>query len=190
MMKGIVKGLALAGLGLAFAANTAHAQKPGPEIGIQLVGFNMNNPDGSDNNTTSFDINGTNVSVGFYLNEMIAIEPTLSYHMQSYEASGSDGTSQLGLDVAVPIYLKKGWGKAGGFFIAPMVGIMRQDPGAADAVTAKHWGVAVGTKMQIAGDFFWRVQAYWVNQLEDTDNAIPKMTDMGLSGGVSFYWPN
>lgn len=189
MMKGIVKGLALAGLGLAFAANTAHAQKPGPEFGIQFVSLVMDNPDGDNNNSTNFGLGNGDVTVAFYLNEMIAIEPSLVYGMQSYEASGADATSQLGLRVGVPIYLKKGWGKAGGFFIAPMVGLMRQDPGAADAVTAKHWGVAVGTKIQISGDFFWRVQAYWVNQLEDTDNAIPKMTDIGLSGGISLYWP-
>ena len=188
MMKGIVKGLALAGLGLAFAANTAHAQKPGPEFGIQFVGFDMNNPDGDNNNTTNFGLGSGDVTVAFYINEMIAIEPGLTYGMTSFEGGG-DSQSELGLNVAVPIYLKKGWGKAGGFFIAPELGIDRVDPGAGDAVTAKHWGVLVGTKMKISDDLYWRVQAFWVNQLEDTDNAIPKMTDIGLSGGISLYWP-
>lgn len=189
MMKGIVKGLALAGLGLAFVANTAHAQKPGPEFGIQFAFLDLNNPDGDNNNSTNFGLGSGDVTVAFYINEMIAIEPGLTYGMQSYEGGG-DGTSQLGLDVAVPIYLKKGWGKAGGFFIAPMVGINRDDPGAADAVTRKHWGVGVGTKMKISDDLYWRVQAFWVNQLEDTDNSVPKMSDMGISGGISLYWPN
>lgn len=192
-MKGIVKGLALAGLGLAFAANTAHAQKPGPEFGIQFVGFNMNNPDGSDNNTTSFGLGSGDVSVAFYINEMIAIEPTLTYAMQSYELSGADATSQLGLRVAVPIYLKKGWGKAGGFFIAPHVAITRNDPGAGDAISQNHVGVSVGTKMKITDDLYWRVQAYWDNGLESGDVGDPdfaaKTTDMGISGGISLYWP-
>src|SRR5690349_6441036 len=127
MMKGIVKGLALAGLGLAFAANTAHAQKPGPEFGIQFVSLVMDNPDGDNNNSTNFGLGNGDVTVAFYLNEMIAIEPGLTYGMASFE-DGSDSQSELGLRVAVPIYLKKGWGKAGGFFIAPFVGIHRQDP--------------------------------------------------------------
>ena len=193
MMKGIVKGLALAGLGLAFAANTAHAQKPGPEFGIQFVGLDLNNPDGSDNNSTNFGFGNGDVSVAFYLNEMIAIEPSLTYAMQSYEASGADATSQLGLRVGVPIYLKKGWGKAGGFFIEPFVGINREDPGAADALSQTHIGVAVGTKLKITDDLYWRIQAFYDNGLESGNVGDPdfvaKQTDMGISGGISLYWP-
>jgi hypothetical protein len=188
MMKGIVKGLALAGLGLAFAANTAHAQKPGPEFGVQFAFLDLNNPDGSGNNSTNFGLGNGDVTVAFYINEMIAIEPGLTFNYSSPETG--DASNSLGLDVAVPIYLKKGWGKAGGFFIAPLVGINRVDGGAGDAVTAKHWGVGVGTKMKINDGLYWRVQAFWVNQLEDTDNLIPKMSDIGISGGISLYWPN
>lgn len=194
MMKGIVKGLALAGLGLAFAANTAHAQKPGPEFGIQFVGFEMDNPDGDNNNTTNFGLGNGNVSVAFYMSEMIAIEPTLVYGMTSFEADGVDAQSSLGLQVAVPIYLKKGWGKAGGFFVAPHVGIVRNDPGAGDALSQTHIGVSVGTKMKITDDLYWRIQATWDNALEKGNAGDPdfqaKETDIGLSGGISLYWPN
>lgn len=192
MMKGIVKGLALAGLGLAFAANTAHAQKPGPEFGIQFVGFDMFNPDGDNNNTTNFGLGSGDVTVAFYINEMIAIEPGLTYGMTSFEAGG-DGTSSLGLNVAVPIYLKKGWGKAGGFFIAPYIGIDRFDPGAGDALSQNHIGVAVGTKMRITDDLYWRVQAFYTSYLESGNVGDPdfvaKASDLGLSGGISLYWP-
>ena len=188
MMKGIVKGLAAAGLGLAMVANTANAQKPGPELGIQFVGFDMLNPDGDNNNTTNFGLGSGNVTVAFYINEMIAIEPGLTYGMTSYEADGVDATSSMGLQVAVPIYLKKGWGKAGGFFIAPHLGMFRLDPGAGDAVSQNHWGVSVGTKMKISDDLYWRIQATWDNGLENDD--FGKYTDIGLSGGLSLYWPN
>ena len=189
MMKGIVKGLAAAGLGLALVANVAHAQKPGPEFGIQFVSFDMMNPDGDNNNSTNFGLGSGNVTVAFYLNEMIAIEPSLQYDYSSPEGGG-DAASAMGLSVGVPIYLKKGWGKAGGFFIEPAVGMMRFDLGAGDAVSQNMIGVAVGTKVKISDDLHWRIQAFYTNWLENTDDGLPKVTDIGVSAGLSLYWPN
>ena len=51
-MKGIAKGLIAAGLGLALIAKPASAQKPGVELGVNLVGISMINPSGSGNNVT------------------------------------------------------------------------------------------------------------------------------------------
>ena len=56
MMKGIVKGLAAAGLGLVLVTSVAHAQKPGVELGVGLVGFSAINPDGDNNNITVMNI--------------------------------------------------------------------------------------------------------------------------------------
>lgn len=193
MMKGIVKGLAAAGLGLALVANTAHAQKPGPEFGIQFVSFDMMNQDGDNNNTTNFGLGSGNVTVAFYINEMIAIEPSLQYGMTSFEVDGADATSTLAFTVGVPIYLKKGWGKAGGFFVEPAVGITRFDPGAGDAISQNLVAVAVGTKLRITDDLYWRIQAFYANYLESGDvgdpDYAPQVTDIGLSGGISLYWP-
>ncbi|HEY3492797.1 MAG TPA: hypothetical protein VGK43_07575, partial [Solirubrobacterales bacterium] len=99
MTKHFLKGLALAGLGLALVANTVHAQKPGVELGIGLAGFSMMNPDGDDNNITAFNLgtasfggvsltSGTGVTAAFYLNEMIAIEPRVGFG--SAKAEGAD----------------------------------------------------------------------------------------------------
>ena len=188
MNKGIAKGLVAAGLGLAIFASPASAQNPGPEFGIQFVGFNMSNPDGDDNNATSFGFNGGNVSAAWYVSEMIAIEPTLTFDYTKLEGV-DDANSSLGLMVAVPIYLKKGWGKAGGFFVAPHIGINKGSSGGV-SVTSNHWGVSVGTKVRISDDLHWRFQAYWDNTVENLDDGIPKETNMGVSGGVSLYWPN
>ena len=92
MTKSCLKGLALAGLSLALVANTAQAQKPGVELGVNLIGFSMINPDGDDNNLTAFNVgtasfgglaltSGSGVTAAFYLTEMIAIEPAVGYGM-------------------------------------------------------------------------------------------------------------
>lgn len=185
-MKGIVKGLVAAGLGLALTVTTVEAQKPNPEFGIQFAGFSMNNPDGDNNNTTDFGLGSGNVSVAFYMTEMIAIEPSLQYGMTSFEAGG-DATSGMGLQVAVPIYLKKGWGKAGGLFVAPHIGMNRFDPGAGDAVSQNHVGASIGTKLRVSDDFWWRVQAGFDMGLENDDFA--KYMDIGASFGLTVFLP-
>jgi hypothetical protein len=187
MLKSFLKGLALAGVGLSLVANTAHAQKPGPELGIQFLTLDMNNPDGDDNNATVFGFGSGNVSVAFYLTEMIALEPIITFDYMSPETG--DAASSLGLNLGVPIYLKKGFGQAGGFFVEPFFGINSNDGGAGDAVSQMHFGLALGTKLKISDDFFWRIQAFYQNTMENEDDFLPQETDIGLSGGVSLYWP-
>lgn len=189
-MKGIVKGLALAGLGLAFAANTAHAQKPGPEFGIQFVGVSSTSPDGGDAITT-IGLGNSDISVAFYMNEMIAIEPTLTF---SRVSSGDVSASALGLQVAVPIYLKKDWGKGGGLFIAPHAGINRLS--ADDGVTSGsgsqlHFGANLGTKIRVSDNIFWRAQAGIDLGQESTggDITFGSYTMFGGSFGITAYWP-
>ena len=187
MTKGILKGLVVAGLGLALVANTAQAQKPGPEIGVQFIGLNMGNPDGDDNNSTSFGFGSGDLSVAFYLTPMIALEPMLTFGYSSPETG--DAQSAWGLTLGVPIYLKKGFGREGGFFVEPFFGMESNDGGAGDAVSQTHLGVALGTKLKISDDFFWRIQAYYKNTMENEDDFLPQQTDIGLSGGLSMYWP-
>jgi len=196
MMKGIVKGLAAAGLGLALVANTAHAQKPGIELGVNLVGFASINPDGDNNNATVMNLGaasiggaapsaGSAVTGAWYLNEMIAIEPTLGWGRLKLE--GSDATTFMTLGVGVPIYLKKGWGKAGGLFVTPFVGIARASAGGADAISQTHFGANVGTKMKLGGsdNVFWRVQVGFDMGQENDD--FVKSTTMGGQFGLNVY---
>lgn len=195
-MKGIAKGLVAVGLGLALFANTASAQKPGVELGVGLAGFSLINPDGSNNNLTIFSLGtasegGVGVSAGsgltaaFYLSDMIAIEPGLGYvHAKSEGAT--DATTILSFQVGVPIYLNKGWGKAGGLFVTPFVGINHLSQGGT-STSQNHFGANVGTKMKITDNVFWRVQAGLDMGLENTSDGIPKSTSFGAAFGLNVY---
>ena len=184
-MKGIAKGLIAVGLGLALFARTASAQKPGVEFGFQMVGLNLSNPDGSGNNSTNFGLGNGNVSAAWYVNEMIAIEPTLVY-AYSKDEGASDANSGLGLQVAVPIYLNKGWGKAGGFFVAPFVGLNHVSSGGSGA-SQMHFGADVGTKIKITDMLFWRVQAGFDMGQDKATDGLPKYTDINAGFGLSVY---
>ena len=194
-MKGIVKGLVAAGLGLALIANVAAAQKPGLEFGTQLATFVSVKPDGG-NSLSIFGLGAgwamaqaplgapANVSVAYYLNEQIAIEPVLIF--AHFKPEGSDATDLFGLTVSVPIYLKKGWGKAGGLFIAPSVGMGRLSSGGSSS-SQNHFGVAAGTKLKVSDNIFWRIQGNFESGMENSDDAIPSYTSFGASFGLSAY---
>lgn len=195
MMKGIVKGLAAAGLGLALVANTAHAQKPGVELGVGLLGFSSISPDGGDNltvmslgtaSTGGISLSGgTSLTAAWYLNEMIAIEPQLGWGRAKQE-NVDDATSILSIGVGVPIYLKKGWGKAGGLFITPFVGINKVSSGGTDQ-SQTHFGANAGTKIRISDNVFWRGSVGFDMGQENTDDGVPKTTTIGGQIGLSVY---
>lgn len=196
MIKGMLKGLVLGALALALVAKPASAQKPGVELGMNLVGFAAYNPDGSGNNVTVFNLGtasfggvglttGSNLTAGFYLSDMIAIEPGLGYGYGKAEGS-SDATTLLSLQVAVPIYLRKGWGKAGGLFVSPYVGMSKISQ-SGSSQSQNHFGANVGTKMRLADNFFWRVQAGFDMGMENTDDGVPKSTTIGASLGINYY---
>lgn len=184
-MKNIVKGLILAALALALLAKPAMAQKPKVEFGTQFVSLNLSNPDGSGNNSTNFGFGHGNVSAAFYLNEMIALEPTILYAYTKNEGA-SNATTALGLNLAVPIYLKRGFGREGGLFVAPYVGYMRLSTGGASA-SQNLFGANVGTKIKIMDCLFWRAQVGAEMGLENKTDGIPKYTDLNASFGLSVY---
>ena len=195
-MKGIAKGLIAVGLGLALIAKPASAQKPGVELGVGLVGVSMINPEGSGNNLTVFNVGsatfggiglgaGSNVSAAFYLNDMIAIEPALGYGYGKAEGA-SNSTNILSLQVGVPIYLKRGWGKDGGLFVTPFVGMNRLSSGGTSS-SQNHFGANVGTKLKITSNVFWRLQAGLDMGLKNTTDGIPKSTSFGAGFGLNVY---
>jgi len=196
MTKSFLKTLALAGLGLALVTNTAAAQKPGVEIGVNIIGFSAINPDGDDNNVSAFNIgtasfggqsltSGSGVTAAFYLTEMIAIEPRIGFGSAKAEGA-DDGVSILSLGVGVPIYLKKGWGKAGGLFLTPFVGYNSISSGG-ESAGAMHFGADAGVKMPITEGIFWRGAVGFDMGQENTDDGIPKMTTIGLQLGLTAY---
>ena len=86
----------------------------------------------------------------------------------------------------MPIYLKKGWGKAGGLFVAPFGGTNRLSAGGSSS-SQNHFGANVGTKMKLSDNVFWRVQAGLDMGLENTGDGIPKSTSFGGAFGLSVY---
>jgi hypothetical protein len=193
-MKGIVKGLVAAGLGLALTATVVEAQKPGVELGIGLAGFSMISPDGGDKisvfnvGTASFGgvalSSGGGVTAAFYLNEMIAIEPQLGFGTAKPE--GSDATSILSLTVGVPIYLKKEWGKGGGLYVTPFVGMSKISQSGSSS-SQNHFGANVGTKLRITDQVFWNIHAGLDMGMENTDDGIPSTTAFGAGFGLNVY---
>jgi hypothetical protein len=196
MTKSFLKGLALAGLGLALVSTRAQAQKPGVELGINFIGFSAINPDGDDNNISAFNIgtasfggqsltSGSGVTAAFYLTEMIAIEPRVGFGSAKAEGA-DDGVSILSLGVGVPIYLKKGWGKAGGIFVTPFVGYSSISSGG-ESAGAMHFGADAGFKGPISENIFWRGAVGFDMGQENEDDGIPKMTTIGLQLGITAY---
>ncbi|MBW8772131.1 MAG: hypothetical protein JF590_02370 [Gemmatimonadetes bacterium] len=194
-MKGIAKGLIAVGLGLALVARPASAQKPGVELGMNVAGFSMINPDGSGNNVTVFNFgsastggasitSGGGISAAFYVSDMIAIEPAIGFGYGKQEGV-SDAESVLGLQVGVPIYLKKGWGKAGGLFVTPFFAMTKVSTGG-NSFSQNHFGANVGTKMKLTDNFFWRVQAGFDMGMENLPD-FAKSTTIGGAIGINYY---
>jgi hypothetical protein len=193
MIKNVLKGLTLAGLGLAFVANTAHAQKPGVELGLNLGGFSMISPDGGDKITVmslgSANFGGVSFSAApgataaWYLNEMIAIEPSIGFGRMSVD-DGSDATTIMTIGVGVPIYLKKGWGRDGGLFVTPFIGTGRISSGG-ETISQTHLGANVGTKLKISDNVFWRIHA-GVDMGQENDDFVAT-TAIGGGVGINVY---
>lgn len=194
MNKGIAKGFVAAGLGLAILATPAHAQKPGVELGIGLAGFSSISPDGG-GKVTVFNVgtasfggvalsSGGGVTAAWYLNEMIAIEPQLGFGTAKPE--GSDATTIMGISVGVPIYLKKEWGKGGGLYVTPFIGMTKISSGGSSQ-SQNHFGANVGTKLRISDNVFWNLHAGFDMGQENTDDGIPSTTSIGAGFGLNVY---
>lgn len=195
MIKGIAKGLTAAGLGLALVANTAQAQKPGVELGVNLVSFASISPDGGDN-ITGFNIgtasfggvaptSSPGITAAWYLSDMIALEPQVGFG--SVKQSGTTSTF-FNVQVGVPIYLRKGWGKAGGFYVTPYVGRFHGKSGSVSE-SQNHFGANLGTKMKLGGSdmVFWRAQVGYDMGQENTDDGVPKTSTFSAGLGLSIY---
>src|ERR1041385_554039 len=196
MIKGIAQGLMLGGLGLALVATPAHAQKPGIELGVNLASFASIDPDGG-TKITGFNIgtasfggvaptSSPGISAAWYLSDMIAIEPQLGFGR--IKPDGSDATSFFNIQVGVSIYLKRGWGKAGGFFVDPYVGMFKASSGSTSQ-SQTHFGANVGTKMKLGGSdkVFWRAQIGYDLGQENTSDNVPKINTLSAGLGLSVY---
>jgi hypothetical protein len=160
----LIRILPLAGALLGSAALTAQAQEKATELTAGVLGLGSTTCNGCDGvfeiatggaSTGAFTgVGGGSLAVGLYLSPRVAIEPTLALNLLS-----SDGESLtiLSLGVAVPYYLKQGWGRKGTYF-APRL-VYNSISGGGESANQVALGIAVGTKVPLNDMAALRVQA-------------------------------
>ncbi len=156
------------------SAVTAQAQMGGlkvEEIRIDLASLNITN--GTD---LEAGLPGTSVALGIYLNDKIAIEPTLGFRYIKPDGA-ADGVSILALGVMAPFYFAGDRGHSG-LFVAPGVMISK----VTDVDAAIDFGADVGFKGKMSDKVSWRAAA----TLRDGDS----YGDAAIGGvfGLSVFW--
>jgi hypothetical protein len=155
------------------SAVTAQAQMGGlkvEEIRIDLAGINITN-----GTFLGANIPGS-VALGIYLNDKVALEPTLGFNYSKPDGA-ADGTTSLSLGVMAPFYFAGDRGHSG-LFVAPGVMIGK----VTDVDAAIDFGVDVGFKGKMSDKVSWRAAA----QLRDGDS----YGDASIGGvfGLSVWW--
>jgi hypothetical protein len=90
------------------------------------------------------------VSLGFYLNDKIALEPSVSF--VNTKPDGGDATSITTIGLAAPFYLTSG---KSGIFISPNLNMMK----ITDQDNMIDFGAEVGYKRPINNNFSWLAAA-------------------------------
>ena len=155
MLSVLRRAVAVASL-LVVSASVAQAQIELREIRIDLA--SVTSVDGN----TVFSLGGptsrfgglagspASVAVGVYLNDKIALEPSIS--LLNISPDVGDATTIIGFGLAAPYYLNSG--KAG-LFVAPNIEILKQT----DIDAMIDFGADVGYKKAINDNLSWRAAA-------------------------------
>jgi hypothetical protein len=155
------------------SAVSAQAQMGGlkvEEIRIDLASINITN-----GTFLQAGLPGS-VALGIYLNDKLALEPTLGFAY--FKPDGApDGTTVLSLGVMAPFYFAGDRGHSG-LFVAPGVMIGK----VSDQDAAIDFGVDLGFKGKMSDKVSWRAAA----QLRDGDS----FGDASIGGvfGLSVFW--
>jgi len=155
------------------SAVSAQAQMGGlkvEEIRIDLAGINITN-----GTFLGAGIPGS-VALGIYLNDKIALEPTLGFQYSKPDGA-ADGTTALSLGVMAPFYFAGDRGRSG-LFVAPGVMITK----VSDIDASIDFGADVGFKGKMNDKVSWRAAA----TLRDGDS----FGDASIGGvfGLSVFW--
>ncbi len=116
------------------------------------------------------------LALGIYLNDKLALEPTLGFGYIKPDGA-ADGVTLLALGVMAPYYFAGDRGHSG-LFVAPGVMITK----VTDVDAAIDFGVDLGFKGKMSDKVSWRAAA----QLRDGDS----FTDASIGGvfGLSVFW--
>ena len=172
---------ALAALALGATALTAQAQEKATELSAGIIGLQVTSVDGSDNSLFEVATGGSYVSMGFYLNPGLSIEPTLSGYLAS---SDGDSYSVFTIGVAVPYYFQKGWGRKG-VYLAPRLTWTNYSQTDFDSQSQVGLGLALGTKVPLNDMAALRIQGSFDYGFEG--DLIPSTTAFGASLGLSVF---
>ena len=186
----------LAVLALAATALTAQAQEKATEVTAGVAALQYTDYDGG--STFEGATGGSYFAVGFYMNEGLAIEPSIAFNYFSVSVDDFDTlnshTSALTFGVAVPYYFNKGWGRKGPY-LAPRVTYTSNsvkpcsddaDP-VCDSITASQvgLGIAIGTKVPLNDAAALRLQASYEYGFENDETT--NSSAFGASFGLSVF---
>ena len=116
-----------------------------------------------------------NVALGIYLNDKVALEPTISY--MTVSPDDSDNTTITVLGVAVAYYFAGDRGKSG-WFVAPSVRMLMMT----DSDDINDIGIDIGYKKPMNSMVSWSFAATY----RDSD-MFPDNTIIGARAGVSIF---
>lgn len=159
------------------------AQSHGPELSVGIGALVYQHETGF--NQTQVQVGLQRVNLGFYLSPSIALEPSVLF----LYAHASDGTSSSSTDImlqlGLPIYLQKDWGHTG-VFIAPMVGLTSHSNGNSESQFS--FGGSLGTKMRVSDMVSLKLAAVVMHALEKTSDNLPANTQVAGTFGVSVFF--
>ena len=155
MLSVLRRAVAVASL-LVVSASVAQAQIELREIRIDLASVSSFDGNtvfalgGPTNRITGLTGGPASVAVGIYLNDKIALEPSLS--LVNVSPDVGDATTFIGFGLAAPYYFNSG--KAG-LFVAPNIEILK----ATDIDANIDFGADIGYKKAINDNLSWRAAA-------------------------------
>lgn len=152
------------------SASAAQAQLKVEEIRVDVAGLGLS----GGNTMFNAGIPGT-VALGVYLNDKIALEPTLG--LGYTKPDGGDGSTRISLGVFAPFYLDGDRGR-NGLFVAPGVMITK----VTDVDAAIDFGADFGYKKAMNDKVSWSAAA----TLRDGDSYGDSM--LGARFGLSVFW--
>ena len=176
-MFSIVRRVVAVGALVALSATAAQAQVSFREIRFDAVSFTS--VDGS----TAFSLGGpvspygallggtVSVALGFYLNDKIALEPSLNIF--SITPDGGDATTVTSFGLAAPFYLTSG---KSGLFVSPNLSYAK----ITDQDATMDLGAEVGYKKPINNNISWRAAA-GIRTGDSTNDEMAIMASFGIS---------
>lgn len=170
MLSVLRRAVAVASL-VAVSATVAQAQLKVEEIRIDLAGFQSM----GGGSAFGAGIPGS-VALGIFLNDKIALEPTLGFDY--FKPDGGDGSTTIGLGVFAPYYFAGDRGR-NGLFVAPGVEISKTT----DLDAAIDFGADVGYKKALNQKVSWSV----AGMVRAGDSYDPD-TMIGARFGLSVFW--